>query len=303
MPHLKHLCRVESMLNRFQEYAGRNQLFSPGDTLIVGLSGGCDSMVLTHLLIKSGVTVIAAHVNYHLRGEESDADEKFVRDWCHTNGIEYRVLHASVENEGGIQETARKARYEWFRQLRHELDAKAIAVAHHMNDQAETVLHHLARGTGLKGAMGMSALNGDVIRPLLEFSRTEIESEARNAGVPFRHDSSNDKDIYTRNLIRHKVIPNLEQVNPQSVRHISDYVNLLGQYASAAEAWCTSWAKSHVISEGQTLVIPINELIQCAAPDVILHHLLGSEYTHSQANEIRKLLHSTTGKHLVLGNR
>ncbi|MBR6285761.1 MAG: tRNA lysidine(34) synthetase TilS, partial [Bacteroidaceae bacterium] len=157
----------------------RHGLIGPGDKVVVALSGGADSVCLLRLLSRMGYRLIAAHCNFHLRGEESSRDEQFVRALCRRMGIELFVAQFDTrayasERHVSIEMAARELRYEWFERLRTEQGAACVAVAHHEDDVAETVLLNLVRGTGVQGVSGMSYKNGAIIRPMLDVSRKDI---------------------------------------------------------------------------------------------------------------------------------
>jgi tRNA(Ile)-lysidine synthase len=202
---------------------------------LLACSGGCDSMVLACLLSEAGIDFEAAHVNYGLRGEESDGDEALVRDFFSEKGILLHVFHPVdefKEKKGeSVQMIARELRYGWFWQLLEENGLEAVFTGHHQNDQAETVLLNLSRGTGLRGLRGMLPVQGKVLRPLLDFSRQELYEYAGRHGIPFRNDSSNSGTKYRRNYIRHEVLPVMEKLNPRLVEHIAETARI------SAGAW------------------------------------------------------------------
>lgn len=185
-----------------------------GHTAVVGLSGGADSVCLTHILKTSGFDIVCAHVNHCLRGKESDGDEIFVREFCEKLGIKLFTLRADVaalsEKHGtGCEDEGRRVRYGFFESI--DADNKIIVTAHNKNDAAETVLLHLIRGSG--GLKGIPLREG-IIRPLIGVTRHEIESYCRENGLSYRTDSTNLADEYTRNKIRLNIIPEIEKINP-----------------------------------------------------------------------------------------
>jgi tRNA(Ile)-lysidine synthase len=215
------------LLKRFQEYSAEHRLCAAGNRLLVAVSGGIDSMVLAWLIREAGITHAIAHCNFSLRGEESDADEKFVRDCadrynipCFTRKFD-TLGHASLKRIS-VQMAARELRYEWFDMLIESEGFDAVAVAHNMNDNTETFIINLLRGTGLNGLTGMSQRYRSVIRPLLFATREDIASFAREKNIAFREDSSNAGLKYIRNRIRHKVLPEMERINPQALTAITD---------------------------------------------------------------------------------
>lgn len=209
------------MIGQFQAYINRYNLLAEGEKVILALSGGIDSMVLADLLLKSKVEFVAAHCNFHLRGEESDGDEKFVRGFCEKNGIQYFVKHFETEKfakEQGlsIEMAARDLRYAWFEELRQQLGYNKIAVAHHADDQAETFFINLLRGAGLRGLKGMLPQNGVIIRPLLWASREQIRRYAVENQIVWREDHTNAESVYLRNKIRNQLLPVFDELQPEA---------------------------------------------------------------------------------------
>ena len=204
--------------------------------LLVALSGGADSVYLLLSLLSQGVDVEAVHCNFHLRGDESDRDEKFCRELCQRKNvklhtIDFNTKEYAKENKISIELAARRLRYDYFEHLRQEIGADYIAVAHHKDDQVETIIHNLVRGTGIKGLCGMQEINGNIIRPLLSITRKEIEEKLAEWGESFVTDSTNLEDDATRNKIRHHIIPLLKELNPQAVENISRMARHLSETA------------------------------------------------------------------------
>ena len=206
------------MLNRFLSFIKKHALNSEGEKWLLAVSGGMDSMVLLNLCHQAGFNISVAHCNFNLRGEESDADAKFVKDTCSRLKIPYFEKHfdtKSYASTHGIstQMAARDLRYAWFNELLKEQNLDQLAVAHHAQDNLETVLLNLARGTSISGLRGMLPKSGDIIRPLLGFERDEIENFAKQEGIEWREDSSNASDNYKRNYLRHQIIPAFTELN------------------------------------------------------------------------------------------
>lgn len=227
---------TDPMVQLIREY----RLIPPGSVVLCAVSGGADSIYLLHRLWRLrrelNFTLAAAHFDHRLRGEESAQDLEFVREFaalccgrdrplrpdCGAEALppvelftgSGDVAARARETGRGLEETARELRYAFLRETARAIGAQSIAVAHTASDNAETLLLHLARGTGLQGLCGMAPKNGDVIRPLLTTTRTEIEDYLRFWGLPWREDPSNREDVYARNRIRHRVLPELEQLYP-----------------------------------------------------------------------------------------
>lgn len=209
------------MLNKLTAFIRRYDMIQPGDTVVCAVSGGADSVALLFSLYllqqKLQFTLEAAHFNHHLRGEESDRDEAFVRNLCDRYDVALHVGAAEVKpGKKGLEAAAREARYRFFATLPGKL-----ATAHTANDNAETVLLHLVRGTGLTGLGAISPVSGNVIRPMLSVTRQEVLAFLEEYCLHFVEDSSNDTDAFLRNRIRHHVMPLLEQENPCIAQNLS----------------------------------------------------------------------------------
>lgn len=207
------------MKNKFQHHLQNKLQLIPFEKVIIAVSGGMDSMCLLDLANDFFDKVLVLHCNYNLRGEESDKDQQLVESYCKDHNIEYLINSFDTrriieENGGSIQETARSLRYDWFRKIKQERGFDWILTAHHKDDNYETLLIHLGRGSGIDGLIGIPEKTEDTCRPLLFFSKEELKKYAEQKAVPFRNDSSNFKDDYTRNAIRLNVIPTWEKASP-----------------------------------------------------------------------------------------
>ena len=188
--------------------------------MILALSGGIDSMVLANLLLKAKAQFVLAHCNFHLRGEESDGDEQFVREFAERNGLtlyvkQFETEQYAAEHKLSIEMAARDLRYAWFEELRRELGYDNIAVAHHADDQLETFFINLFRGAGIRGLKGMQPINGNIIRPLLNTSREEIHQYAIENGIQWREDHTNAETQFLRNKIRHELLPVIDGISKE----------------------------------------------------------------------------------------
>ena len=211
-----------------------------GELIIAACSGGVDSMCLVNALLKVGARFEVAHVNFKLRGEDSEADSASVIAWCDEHDVVCHVRHLPAGEEAaqkgnGIQEAARRLRYAWFEQLREERGGSFIAVAHHLKDQTETLLINLLRGVSPSSLGAMSARNVNTIRPFLSWSQEEIEEWVTLDKVPFREDLSNKSTKYLRNRIRNEVLPLLESIRPGATSHLAEWTNRLRSQAVAVE--------------------------------------------------------------------
>ena len=290
------------MLSTVQAYIAQHQLLRPGAPVIVGLSGGADSVALLHILTRLGSPCVAAHCNFHLRNDESDADADFAQQTAEALGLPFRRIDfdtADYARQNGVstEMAARTLRYEWFETLRRELGAEAIAVAHHRDDNVETVLLNLIRGTGLSGLCGMRPRNGHIVRPLLSVDRHQIVRWLADRHLPFCTDSSNASDVYRRNFVRLRLLPLMEQLNP-SVR---DAILRMAGHLTDVEAIYRNAIDSHrahlIDADGR---ISIDALLRTPAPHAVLFELLTPyDFTPSQCADIARALSGESGRSFV----
>ena len=223
--------------------------------VLLAVSGGIDSMCLAELFLRTGRPFEVLHCNFGLRGADSDADCALVSDWCREHVIPYHIKqfdtfdYASAHGVS-IEMAARDLRYAWFDQESRARGGAVVAVAHHADDNAETLILNLLRGTGLDGIRGMRPVRslpggGFLIRPLLGFSRAEIEAWAKENQVPFREDKSNSDTVFLRNRIRHEVLPVFRSINPSFLQTFSRDMVHFDEAAVAAEAWYRSQRDRH----------------------------------------------------------
>lgn len=246
-----------------------HQLFQPNDTLIVAISGGADSTALLDLLVSLpdyNLHLIAAHLNHCLRGSESDADEEFCRALAAKYGIPFEICRVDVKGLAlreslNLEDAARKARIQFLDGICVKYGAAAVALAHHADDQAETVLMRLLRGSGMTGLSGMAYRNDrGYVRPLLDISRTEIENYLRERGMTWREDASNKDTTYLRNRIRHDLLPLLETYNPAIRAGLASTAELIaGDEALLTELTETAFSGAFR-SEGDKIVTSIAQV-------------------------------------------
>ncbi len=233
------------MEQKVLEYMKKHHMVEVGDRVLIGLSGGADSAALFHILRQYqqtyGYELLAVHVNHGLRGKEALRDQEFVMELCRLYQVPCEVVEMPVQQmaEKGkmsLEEAGREARREVFQRLAGKWKCSKLALAHHKNDQAETMLHHLARGTGLAGLAGLLPADGFRIRPLLCLERREIDHYLQERGWAHVEDSSNRDDQYTRNRIRHELLAGMtERVNKKAVEHMAMTANILRQTDSYLE--------------------------------------------------------------------
>ena len=290
------------MYRKFFQYNQEQNLFFPNDKILLAVSGGMDSMVLAHLLLRSGQTFGIAHCNFSLRGKESDIDQSFVEAWATQHSILFHTIRFdtqeyAVKHKLSTQMAARELRYNWFNSLVNQQGYTKIAVAHHANDLAETLLLNLTRGTGLKGLCSMAPANGNIIRPLLFANRDEIEKYAKEKNILFCEDKTNAFDDYARNYIRHHIIPGLENLNPSLIgtllynnRYLSQAQSLIAQMAQEQREKCCR-------SINNELQIDIPALKASGAPGLFLHEWLQAYgFNSTQIDDMVMALEGQVGK-------
>ncbi len=310
---------LRGFFNRFDAFIRKHQLVSDNDRIIVGVSGGIDSTVLLDLLIelKSShhLEVAVAHVNHRLRDKESDEDEEFVKQLAENYGLECFVHTADtrafmVEHKTSLQVGAREIRYKFFETVKILKNFTKIATAHNANDNAETILFNLLRGSGPNGLGGIPLKRDDIVRPLLFAERTEIEQYAKLKSLKFREDSSNVKNYYARNFIRHSILPQIqEKINPGAVATINragEIFQELGHFINnEVRVLYQNIAKK--FDEGK-LVIDIFKLrnsllfIQENIVIMALKDFVHGEVDYAKVQVIMDLVNSETGSSIEIGN-
>ena len=262
--HFDHRCAIPELnfISTIQKTCSDLQI-PPSARLLIGVSGGIDSMVLLHAMLSADYKVTTAHVNFKLRGEESDLDEAHVRAWCASHHIPCLVLEADTtsfadQHALNIQQAARRIRYQWWEELIRKGEFDYIATAHHQDDQVETVLMNFMRGTGLKGLPGIPARRDQIIRPLLGVPRSDIEQYAKENDIPFRNDSSNAKDQYLRNSVRHHLLPLMQKLVPgikERILHTSKRAAL--EWAAWDHVY-KQWQQASVSEKDSGIAITVN---------------------------------------------
>ena len=274
---------------------------------LLAVSGGVDSMVLATLFLQQGIAFEIAHCNYQLREEASNLDEQHVREWAQQHAIpfhcqQFETKKISAQFKKGTQETARILRYEWFRYLMQKHHFKAIVTAHHANDNAETILMNLFKGTGIDGLTGMQIISNDIFRPLLSVYQDQIEAFAKEHQIAFRQDASNLSDDYTRNAIRLNVLPAIEKLFPAALQGITTSMGHLNDAATIYHDQMDFFKKKLLVKTSTEIKIPIRLLITMPAFKTILFELLKPYgFSSKQQNSVLELLPAQNGK-MVLSN-
>ncbi len=303
--------------------------------ILVAVSGGADSMCLLDLFFNSNlpVSVSIAHMNFHLRGEESNEDEALVRGWAAANGVEIFVKDVDTVAYAkhyslSIEMAARELRYDWFYELRRQHGFDYIAVAHHANDNAETLLLNLSRGAGINGICGMKELdsNSRILRPLLSYSRQEIEQYAAKRSIPYRTDHTNLDVEYHRNRIRNIIIPQMEIINPSAIMVLNRNMRYFSQAAQMLDDCvkervsnlvkvdcCVGSAflgavkdrvtKEYIVNELTPYLecyIPIDELLEEKHCSYLLYEILnGYSFNSAQIDDFTATLKERESKRIV----
>ncbi|MET0299925.1 MAG: tRNA lysidine(34) synthetase TilS [Flavitalea sp.] len=303
------------MINRLKRNVNENNLFSAADLLILAVSGGADSAVMTDVLAKAGYSFVIAHMNFNLRAAESRRDEDFVRSLASLYNTQVYVENVdaaaySSENNLSIQEAARILRYSWFDKVRQQLPANPnsekkypdvkIVTAHHKDDSVETMMMHLFRGTGIAGLRGINAVNGKIVRPMLVFTKDEIRDYALQNGLKWVEDSSNQLDKYTRNYFRNQFIPLLKNIYPNVEQNL--YANL-ERFTDTDKLYRLTvdqkLKKLQQVHDNE-IHIPVRKLKKEVAWGTLLFELLHPlGFTSGQVEQVILLADADTGKQVI----
>lgn len=307
---------ISTFVNQVRHFAHHHQLFTPGGKYIIALSGGADSvsllLVLKHLESELGITLEAAHCNFHLRGDESLRDEEFCKQLCRRLHVPLHLVHFDTHayadlHHVSIEMSARDLRYTYFEQLRRDIHAHDICVAHHRDDSVETLLLNLVRGTGLRGLRGIQPRNAHIIRPLLSHSRQQIEQYLDALGESYVTDSTNLHNDVKRNKIRLNVIPLLRELNPSASQSIfetslrvTEALKIFDDAIQHAIADVTTpqTQNSKLKTQNSPLIISVPRLKQQPSPEYTLHEILSPRgFTSAQIEQIYTSLDTNpTGK-------
>jgi len=311
---------MDYILNKVKKYIKDNKLINQGDKIIIGLSGGGDSVCLYKILLELkdelDITPAAVHVNHGIRGEEALRDQEFVEKMCRADNVPVKVFSYDVpkiaeEMKMSEEEAGRYIRYRCFNDYADEIGANKIAVAHNLNDDVETFLHNICRGTGISGLRGIAAASGNVIRPVLCLTRSEINEYNLENGNEYVNDSTNEGMDYTRNKIRNSLIPFLtEEINEKADRHIYEVIRELAEINDVIEEKVSSEIENCIDIKEENGDIYINrqylkEIPSYMAKRVIrkaielkIHKL--KDITRIHINDIYGLLDKPRGKYVSL---
>lgn len=290
------------MLQAFQKHLDMHLDMLHGSRLLLAISGGLDSVVLTHLCHQSKLKVSLAHCNFNLRAAESDADEEFVLELA--DDLDMDVYIESFDTEAyakeqhiSIQMAARELRYTWFFELGEQLDFDYILTAHHADDNLETFLINLTRGTGLEGLTGIPEISDKIVRPLLPFSREALEAFAKKEYIEWREDASNASTKYLRNKLRHDVIPILKQMNPQLLQNFQTTISNLQDSQDLIDDALVKIQKKLVAVDGDQITLNIKKLKKLSNPKAYLYQLL-KDFNFTAWDDVVNLLNAQSGKYV-----
>ena len=302
---------MNKLLSNFQQHWANQFKGIPlkGQEFLVAISGGVDSVVLAHLMQQSGANITLAHCNFNLRGSESDQDELFVKEFAATHNLKLHTIHFDTtkyvsENKLSIQEAARKLRYDWFGQLRKELNIKWLITAHHGDDNIETVLMHFFRGTGIKGLTGIPELQKEqlILRPLLSFHKDELKNYATESGLTYREDSSNKKEDYTRNFFRLNLLPQIKTVYPQVENNIIQNIQRLKDVTEIYNSSIEKMKLKLLVQKGNEVHIPVLLLQKTRPLNAIIWEIIKDfGFNAAQIEEVIKLMDGHTGSYILSG--
>jgi len=291
------------MLERFDKYIRENNLCSPNDKLLLGVSGGVDSIVMADLFIEKNYRIGIAHCNFQLREEESEEDQKFVEKLALIKKIpfytkRFETKEYARENSMSVQMAARELRYRWFDEIRSKYAYNYIAIGHNLDDVVETFFINLSRGTGIRGLTGIKPVFGDIIRPILFASRKEILSYAEKRNLDFREDSSNIDTIYVRNKIRHNIIPRFNKLTPDFNKTIIETIERLRDAEIILDN-AIKGIKSEIIIEqsSNSILIDIDKLKVLKPVYTVLYEIIKDfGFNYKTVKSIISSLADTPGK-------
>ncbi|HSF46685.1 MAG TPA: tRNA lysidine(34) synthetase TilS [Chitinophagaceae bacterium] len=295
---------MDPLLTKFEDFIRSEHLFRKGHRLLVAVSGGVDSVVLARLCRSAGYYLEIAHCNFQLRGDESLRDEEYTAQFAEMINAPYHVQRfdtaAFASNHHiSIQEAARELRYTFFRETARSKGLDRILTAHHADDNVETMLMNLFKGTGIAGIRGMLPLSGNIARPLLFASRAEIESYAAEHGIGFVEDSSNLTEKYTRNYFRLNLIPQLEKMYPGATDHIKASLSFFREAEVLYREAVNAKISDLTVVKANEIHIPVEKLRMATPLRTILFEMLSpAGFSPAQLNDVLALMDAETGKYL-----
>jgi len=296
------------MLNRFKKYIKDNKLFTKEDKILLAVSGGIDSVVMTDLFSKAEFNFAIAHCNFKLRGKDSDEDQLFVEKLSKKYNVDFytvdfNTLQYARDNKLSIQMAARELRYNWLEKIRSENNFQYIAIAHNADDNIETFFINLSRGTGIKGLKGISIKNNYIVRPLLFASREEIVKYCEENILKYREDKSNKETKYLRNKIRHLIIPEFEKINKNFKNNVLKTIQYLDESLCFIQEVIEYFEKTFVLKNGNIVKISINELLKFKTSKFLLFNYLNKYgFKNNIIKQIYMSLFDISGKTFYSNN-
>jgi tRNA(Ile)-lysidine synthase len=297
-----------NLIHKVKAFLGENNITLSRKRTLLAVSGGMDSVVMVELFHQLGFEFAIAHCNFQLRGDESEGDETLVKTLAHTYKVpffhtRFDTATYTQDNNVSVQVAARDLRYEWFEQIRAANKYDYIATAHHLNDNIETVLHNFIKGTGIKGLRGMLAKRGRLIRPMLSLSQDEIRAFQQEYKLDYREDSSNASDKYTRNKIRHKLVPLIEEINPGFEAGFADRLKVFADLETLYQNQVKRTNKQLFEKRGEDVYIPIRKLKKLSDKrSMLFEYLHPHGFTTSQVDDILATLDSESGRQFLSSN-
>ncbi|WPR73945.1 tRNA lysidine(34) synthetase TilS [Algoriphagus sp. NG3] len=286
------------MVDTFIRHIRNKSLLDPSKIYLLASSGGIDSMCLDSLLTRAGINFEIAHVNFRLRGQDSELDEEFLRKWAEDSQKTFHVHHAdthayATERNISTQMAAREIRYDWFEKIRSEQNLAGIILAHHEDDQIETVFLNLLRGTGIEGIYGMAEQRGWLIRPLLPFSRKMIRDYVLEQQIPWREDSSNAKTDYKRNKLRHVSLPALYSAADDARSNLLNSFARLKDTGKAFSVLFETWKKDKIKVHDGLYILSLTDIVKTSGASSLLYFWLRPYgFNSDQAQDILESCHS-----------
>ncbi|MEZ7515878.1 tRNA lysidine(34) synthetase TilS [Flavobacterium frigidarium] len=294
------------MLATLKKHIETNLPFLLNKKLLLATSGGLDSMVMAHLFKNLQFDIAIAHCNFQLRGVDSFKDQKFVQDFAEENEIPVNITQFdtqafAADYKLSTQVAARDLRYNWFYELLEEEGYDYVLTAHHADDNLETFLINLSRGTGLEGLTGIPEENGSIVRPLLHFTRAEILEYAKENNITWREDASNASDKYLRNKIRHHVVPLLQEINPNFMEAFQKTQSYLQESAALVEDASIMVYQQVAKQEEDSITFDLNQLKKLPNYNAYLYQWL-SEFGFTAWNDVYDLVDAVSGKQIFASN-
>jgi tRNA(Ile)-lysidine synthase len=295
------------MFEKFKNYLTEQNLVHRGDKILLAISGGIDSMVMAHLFLRFGSDIGIAHCNFTLRAEDSEQDEELVRKYAEESDIPFYSVRFDTKAYAkklklSVQMAARDLRYDWFETIRKENNYSSVAVAHNLNDNIETIIINLTRGTGISGLTGIRPLSGKIIRPLLFATRDNIIEYCNQNHILYREDKSNADTKYTRNKIRHNVIPVLKEINPSLDKTLTETADKLTEVNEILVKYIEMINDAISQERGESIVFNVSLLRNYLQNRTVLYELFKPfGLNNGQLKDLIQITEGVTGGRIFTG--